>query len=331
MSRLPIPAPPEGGKRAAHPTPLDRKGDGGEGAATPRVHDRRAASGCLWDACEALLASHADPEALPRALDSLLEAFDCDGVALHAIGPQGKLEPWCARGDWQSEVGDLRECIGVPLFRGRERVGALDLRGRKAQRWRPDQQSLVRTAAGALGAAMGARLELDRLRRAPGRDATTGLADAKAFHGRLLEEFSRAQRGGAPLAVVTIDLDRFDALNGRYGRTVGDEVLAEVALVLKVALRDGDFLARLGGDEFGVILPDCDLAPARRLAERLRHAVEEHRFARVGKLSCSAGVASTPRDGLDATELLAAAEQALGLAKKAGRHRTAANGPAHTH
>jgi diguanylate cyclase (GGDEF)-like protein len=311
--------------------PSDRKGDRRGTVEMPRVADRRAASGCLWDACEALLSSHADPEALPRALDSLLSAFDCAGVALHAIGPQGRLEPWCARGDWQTVHGDLRECIGVPLFHGRERVGALDLRGRKSQRWKPEQQSLVRTAAGAIGAALGARLELERLRRAPGRDAVTGLADGRAFQARLLEEFGRAQRGGAPLAVVTIDLDHFHALQSKYGRPAGDQVLGECALVLKLALRDGDFLARLAGDEFGVILPDCDLAPARRLAERLRHAIEEHRFARVGRLSCSAGVAATPRDGLDATELLAAAEQALGLAKKAGRHRTAANGPTQTH
>lgn len=311
--------------------PRERRGDTPGEARVPRPGDRRAASGCLWDACEALLASQADPEALPRALDSLLAAFDCDGVALHAIGPQGRLEPWSARGNWQATVRDLRECIGVPLFRGRERVGALDLRGKRGQRWGPDQYSLVRTASGALGAALGARLELERLRRAPGRDAVTGLADAKAFHQRLLEEFSRAQHGGTPLAVVTIDLDHFAALNTRYGHPAGDQVLAECALVLKVALRDGDFLARLSGDEFGVVLPDCDLAPARRLAERLRHSIEEHRFARAGRLSCSAGVASAPRDGLDPTELLSASEQALGVAKKSGRHRTAASGPAHTH
>ena len=311
--------------------PGERKGDTRGAVAVPRGLDRRAASGCLWDACEALLASQADPTALPRSLDSLLEAFGCDGVALHAVGSKGRLEPWCARGNWQASPGDLRECIGVPLLRGRERVGALDLRGRKGQRWTPEQQSLVRTASGALGAALGARLELERLRRAPGRDPVTGLADARAFHQRLLEEFSRSQRGGTPLAVVTINLDRFAGLNARYGRPAGDQVLAECALLLKLTLRDGDFLSRLGGDEFGVVLPDCDLAPARRLAERLRHAIEEHRFARAGRVSCSAGVASTPRDGLDATELLAAAEQALGVAKKSGRHRTAASGPAHTH
>ncbi len=315
---------------AATAVPNQRKGDP-RGVDVPRAGDRRAASGCLWDACAAILASQADANALARALDSLRSAFDCDGVALHAIGPQGRLEPWCARGEWEASSGDLRECMGVPLFHGRERVGALDLRARKGQRWTPEQLALVRTASGALGAALGARLELDRLRRAPGRDAITGLPDARSFHQRLIEEFGRSQRTGQPLAVVTLDLDHFEAINAKYDRGTGDAVLAECALVLKLALREGDVVARLAGDEFGVILPDCDLAPARRLGERLRRAVEEHRFTRVGAVSCSAGVAASPRDGLDATELLSAAEQALGLAKKAGRHRTAAAGPSHTH
>jgi diguanylate cyclase (GGDEF)-like protein len=272
-----------------------------------------------------------EPGALAAALDSLLVAFDCDGVALHASSADGTLAPWCARGQWERTPGDLREALGVPLFRGRERVGALDLLARRGQRWRPEQLSLVRTASGALGAALGARLELDELRRQPGRDPVTGLADARSFHQRLVEEVGRAEHSGLPLAVVTLDLDHFAGLNERYGRESGDQVLAECALVLRLALRDGDFIARLGGDEFGVLLPDCDLAPARRLAERLRHALEEHRFPRAGHLSISAGVAASPRDGVDPTELLGAAERALGLAKKAGRHRTAASGPSHTH
>ena len=311
--------------------PRERKGDERTGDPTPARADRRAASGCLWDACEALLSSHAEPEALERALDALLRAFDCDGVALHARSAEGEFEPWCARGDWERKPGDLREAMGVPLFCGRERVGALDLLARQGQRWRPEQISLVRTASGALGAALGARLELDHLRRQPGRDPITGLADARTFHHRLVEEMGRAEQSGQPLAVVTLDLDFFAAINDKFGDATGDQVLAECALVLRLALREGDFVARVGGDEFGVLLPDCDLAPARRLAERLRHALEGHRFPRVGTLSVSAGVASAPRDGMDPTELLGAAERALGLAKKAGRHRTAASGPTQTH
>jgi len=331
VARLPILERPEGVVPPTEPTPRERRGDEAAGDAVARAEDRRVAAGSLWDACEALLAAGHDRAALPHALDRLLEAFGCAGVALHAVSASGQLEPWCARGDWQQAAGDLRECMGVPLFRGRERVGALDLRGHRGQRWLPEQLALVRTAAGAIGAAMGARLELERLRRQPGRDAISGLADSTAFHARLLEEVARSERMGTPVAVVTLDLDHFEGVNSRYGTDCGDAVLAECALVLKLALRDGDVLARLAGDEYGIILPDCDLAPARRLAERLRHAVESHRFARVGLLTCSAGVAAAPRDGLDATGLLAASEQALGLAKKAGRRRTAASAPSHTH
>lgn len=311
--------------------PRERKSDAGSAAGSPRRADRRAASGCLWDACEALLSAPAEPEALERALEALRSAFDCDGVALHALSPEGTLDPCCACGEWERSPGDLREALGVPLFRGDQRVGALDLLARKDQRWRPEQLSLVRTASGALGAALGARLELDHLRRQPGRDPLTGLADARSFHQRLVEEMGRAENDGTPLAVVTLDLDLFSGINEKFGNATGDQVLAECALVLKLALREGDLVARLGGDEYGVVLPDCDLTPARRLAERLRHALEEHRFPRVGRLSVSAGVAASPRDGMDPTELLAAAERALGLAKKAGRHRTAASGPSHTH
>src|SRR5262249_28295763 len=161
----------------------------------------------------------------------------------------------------------------------------LDLLARRGQRWRPEQRSLVRTASGALGAALGARLELDALKRQPGRDEITGLADARAFHHRLVEAVGRARQEGEPPALGTLDLDHFAALNEKFGRDTGDQVLAESALVLKLALREGDFVARLADDTFGVLLPDCDLAPARRLAERLRHALEQHRFPRVGPIS----------------------------------------------
>ena len=310
--------------------PRDRKGDTPGATDEPRI-DRRAASGCLWDACEALLSSRFEAAALERALDALVTAFDCDGVAVFALGDSGLLEPWCARGTWEREHGDLRQAMSVPLFRGDERVGALDLLARPGQRWRPDQLSLVRTASGALGAAVGARLELERLQRTPHRDPVTGLADARTFQLHLVEEMGRAESEGTPLGVVLVDVDLFAAINEKYGRHVGDQVLAECALVLKLALREGDVIARLEGDRFAVALPDCDLAPARRLAERLRHAIEEHRFPRVGHLSVSAGVAASPRDGMDPAELLGAAERVLGLAKKAGRHRTAATGPTTTH
>jgi len=284
---------------------------------------RRRASRSLWSACEALLAA-AEPRSVARALDQLVQAFDCDGVSLHIVGASGELEPWCARGTWRTTAGDLRGCVSVPLHRGNERVGTLDLLARAGTPFRPSQMSLIRTAAGAIGAALGARLELQRLRSMPGRDPLTGLPDARAFQGLLESEISRARRHGVPLGLAFVDLDHFGALNARYGRPAGDGVLTEAALVLRLALRESDVLARVGDDQFGVLLPETDLAPAHRCGERLRHALEEHRFARVGHVSASIGVTASPRGGIEGIELLASGDQALALAKKSGRRRVAA-------
>lgn len=316
----------------------ERRGDEGAlaaGAAAVRPAsaglERRRASRALWSACEAVLSATVDPRSLNRALDALQRAFDCEGVALHALAPSGAIEPWAARGAWKTSPGDLRACVSVPLYRGQEQVGSLDLLGRAGQRWSPAQLGLVRTASGALGSALGASFELRRLREQPGRDAVTGLPDARAFGARLIEELARARRHGLPLAVVQFDLDHFGALNERYGRQIGDEVLAEAALVLRLTLRESDVLARLGGDAFAALLPEADAAPARRAAERVRRALEEHHFPRVSRVSVSAGIATSPRDGVEAVELMEAMDRALSLAKKSGRRRVAATPGGHTH
>jgi len=317
---------PRGRRDGAPVSDVSRHADG-QGV----VADRRRASRSLWAACEALLSATADPRALPRALDRLRTAFECDGVALHALSPAGQIEPWCARGLWQTAPGDLRDCLSVPLMRGTERIGTLDLLARPGQRFRAGQLTLIRTASGALGAALGARFELERLRHLPGRDPVTGLPDARVFHTRLSEELARARRHGVPLAVVTLDLDHFAALNTRYGRPAGDAALAEAALVLKLTLRDSDFLARLGGDTFAALLPETDSAAARRAADRLCRTLEEHHFPRVGRLTSSAGVGASPRDGMDALELMNAVDIALSTAKKSGRRRVASPAAARTH
>ena len=292
---------------------------------------RRRASRFLWSACETLLAASSEPRSLNRALDMLRRAFECDGVALHAIGPSGQLEPWSARGAWRTGAGDLRDCMSVPLMRGDERVGTLDLLAAPGTSWRPAQLSLIRTAAGALGAALGARLELQRLRNQPGRDALTGLPDARAFRTRLTEELMRGRRHDVPASVIVLDVDRLAALNERYGRDVGDVVLSETALVLKLVLRETDVVARLGEDSFGILLPETDRNSALRCADRVRRALEEHRFARVGHISASAGVAAAPMDGAEGVELMESSERALALAKKGGRRRVMVATPPAVH
>lgn len=323
------PARPEA--RSARPASRSVPAPGPEGVrasdSAPGAADRRRASRSLWQACEALLAAGAEPRRLELALESLRASFGSDGVALHVVGPSGALDPWCATGRWQIAPGDLRDCLTVPLLRGAARIGSLSLLARPGERWSSSQLGLVRTAAGALGAALGVRRELERLRNQPGSDPDTGLPDERAFQARLDEELGRARQYGIALSVGLVELDHFAALTSRYGRTVAAAVLAEAALVLRLALRDGDVLARVDGGRFAVLLAETEGAAAARCADRVRRAVDEHAFARVGRVSATAGVASCPRDGMDAVELWGRVEQALTLARKGGRRRVAAPAP----
>ena len=158
-------------------------------------------------------------------------------------------------------------------------------------------------------------------------DALTGLANRRALEEILAAEISRAQRFEHELAVVLLDLDRFKEINDSFGHAAGDEMLRAVSRLLSSLARQGDTVARWGGEEFVVVLPETDLAGARRFAERLRRTIEANSVEDM-QTTASCGVAAMlPEDSVEA--LLGAADRALYQAKSNGRNRTeaAARGP----
>jgi diguanylate cyclase (GGDEF)-like protein len=101
-------------------------------------------------------------------------------------------------------------------------------------------------------------------------DPLTDLHNRRAATARLASEASRSQRYGSPLAVVSLDLDKFKAINDTYGHSAGDEVLKAFAGRIQNAIRLSDFAARMGGDEFLVLLPECTTSQVEILLARLR-------------------------------------------------------------
>ncbi len=106
-------------------------------------------------------------------------------------------------------------------------------------------------------------------------DPLTGLYNRRYAAPQLAAIAARAAETASPYAVMVVDLDRFKRVNDQHGHAAGDGVLVEVARRLTANLREGDLLARIGGEEFLVVLPDSNMAIARRVAERLCEAVEE--------------------------------------------------------
>jgi diguanylate cyclase (GGDEF)-like protein len=157
------------------------------------------------------------------------------------------------------------------------------------------------------------------------RDDLTKTFNKKYFTDRLESEFAHALRTKADLSLVAFDLDHFKLVNDTYGHPAGDQVLSEVAQTVAVLVRVEDVFARIGGEEFAVICRGADRVQGQTVAERIRQAVEAHRCLVDGHevpVAISAGVASVPDTRItDAQALVAAADQALYDAKRAGRNR----------
>jgi diguanylate cyclase (GGDEF)-like protein len=154
-------------------------------------------------------------------------------------------------------------------------------------------------------------------------DPLTGLANRTMFQERLTQALEGLSRGGDPVALLALDLDRFKAVNDTLGHEAGDELLKQVSARLKALLRDTDTLARLGGDEF-VVLQNAIAAvgDAETLSQRIIAKVAEpYRLAGTEvRIGVSIGVALARDAAADGLDLPARADFALYQAKEAGRN-----------
>jgi len=157
-------------------------------------------------------------------------------------------------------------------------------------------------------------------------DPLTGLANRRAFLGSADEFMLRGGKGKQPLAVMLADLDRFKAVNDRFGHAIGDRVLQVFADTVMRTLRAGDLSGRLGGEEFAFLMSATSAAEAVRVAERIRTRFAEAARSVGGEAvgsTVSVGVATTNNPDARIEELMAAADQALYRAKAEGRNRVA--------
>jgi two-component system, cell cycle response regulator len=163
------------------------------------------------------------------------------------------------------------------------------------------------------------------------RDGLTKAFNKKYFTDRLESELTFALRHGSPLVLVMFDIDHFKKVNDTYGHQAGDLVLSEISTLLTAALRAEDVFARYGGEEFAVICRGTDVSQAQIVGERMRKAVEGHRFVHEGTpipVTISVGIAALPDLAVkDATDLVARADKALYQSKHGGRNRVTIHQP----
>ena len=173
-------------------------------------------------------------------------------------------------------------------------------------------------------AAHQSRYYANQLNYRANHDHLTGLANRNAFEDVVRQFLDDAQRTGRSGAICYFDLDNFKVVNDTCGHTAGDELLKQIAHVLRSNLLNGDYMARLGGDEFGILFLDCDPEQARDRARRLTSLIDEFRFVwrrHIFTFSASCGLAPIGRHSEGFTRLLADADAACFDAKEMGGNR----------
>ncbi|HLE21662.1 MAG TPA: diguanylate cyclase [Vicinamibacteria bacterium] len=151
-------------------------------------------------------------------------------------------------------------------------------------------------------------------------DDVSSLFNFRYFHQALDRELKLVARHRSRLSLIFIDLDNFKQINDTHGHLRGSRVLRAVGFLLRAAVRETDIAARYGGDEFVVILPDTDLALAKRLGEHIRKIICHHVFLRDEglneRLGASIGVATYPSEAHTKEELIQLADERMYRDKK---------------
>jgi diguanylate cyclase len=168
-------------------------------------------------------------------------------------------------------------------------------------------------------------VELERRMVEANSDGLTNIANRRAFDMELQRHLARWQRHGSVFTLIMLDIDHFKNVNDRYGHLAGDAVLRATAELIKDNIREVDFVARFGGEEFAIILCEADHHSALLIADRIRKTISTAEVPWEGNalsVTVSVGVAALSRFD-DVETLIKRADEAMYIAKREGRNRTA--------
>ncbi len=227
--------------------------------------------------------------------------------------------------DRKALVDPVRQCLasGVKVAIGRRAVLLTSVDG--------SEHSIELSAApllGAVGEPSGAVVLLHDVTELRGiarqmsyqasHDALTGLVNRREFERRLQDGLEVARVGTQAHVMCYLDLDRFKVVNDTSGHLAGDNMLREIAALVKDAVRDSDTVARIGGDEFALLLVGCPLEKAIQIAEDVSTAIRDFRFVwkdKIFTVGVSIGMVEIGRESTTVEDVMSAADSACYVAK----------------
>lgn len=150
-------------------------------------------------------------------------------------------------------------------------------------------------------------------------DGLTKIGNYRTLIEQLKVEISDTSRTCNPLSIAIFDIDDFKKVNDSKGHVYGDQVLVDIASIMKKSIRETDFVGRYGGEEFMVIFSNTTLSVASMISERIRQAVEDHNFVDGLRITISGGVCQYNSETI--TELVNSADTSLYRAKRNGKNQ----------
>lgn len=222
------------------------------------------------------------------------------------------------------KVQKTKSALMVPLITEDQTYGVISLESPEKNAFSETEMDLLESFAATATAAIRNARQHEQLQETATTDFLTKVYNRQGFFEIGQHEFQRFLRSARPLSLIALDIDEFKAINDTFGHAAGDQALILLGQRLMTQLRKADVMARYGGDEFMVLLPETDLATALKIAKRLNRALEEV-LIQIGDqrihLTISQGVSQATKDMRDLNMLVKQADDALYIAKAAGRNR----------
>jgi diguanylate cyclase (GGDEF)-like protein len=219
----------------------------------------------------------------------------------------------------------FRSTLIVPLMNGGKCIGTINLYAEAPNAFGLEEQRVLRLVATQAAHAIDNARRFTEVQESAYTDPLTGLRNGRYLREYLEREINRAGRDHTTIAILNLDLDKFKQVNDRYGHSMGDQALRDVAEILSTHVRNYDLAARYAGDEFVVVLSHTDRLAAEVVAAKLKRAVERHvqkltaRDPEFPAVALSIGIAIYPEEAQDMQALLCRSDAAMYEDKQARR------------